>query len=317
MNRQLGCGTLGLGCMGMVNPNRNEDYIKVIHKALDAGITFLNTGDFYGHGKSELALGNALKGRRREEAYISVKFGVMREPNGRLYGLDVRPDSIKNYLTYTLSRLRLDYIDLYQPARMDEAIPVEEVIGAISELVDAGYVRDIGITQVDSETLRRANAVHKIRYVESEYSLFNRSIEKNIIPTAKELGIDVVAFGALAHGLLSGSFTKEKSQFMSRIPMMRPENIDQNLLLVKALTEIADEKQISLPQLAIAWLLHQDENIVTLVGASRLTSLNDSMGAADIHLDPSDLKRIEDVIPPEKIAGDSMPKVTFRNGKLI
>ena len=311
-------GKMGLGCMRMIDFDRKEDYIATIHKALDSGINFINTGDFYGTGNSEMIIGEALKGQKRENAYVSVKFGVLFGPNGSLYGLDVRPQSIKNFLTHSLHRLHLDYIDLYQPARIDLGIPVEETIGAISELVQAGYVRHIGITQVDADTLRRANAVHPIRLIESEYSLFSRRIEKEILPTARELGIGVVAFGVLAHGLLSGTFSKEASaHFNHRIPLFSEENIDKNLRVVDALSLIADEKEITLPQLAIAWLLHKGDDLLTLVGASRLSSLQSSLKAMDVKLSGMDIERIENAVSEDKIAGNSMPDAHFKNGVLV
>ena len=206
---------LGLGCGRMSNSTGAADRIEsiaTIHAALDAGITYINTADFYSSGHNEMLIGEALKGYNRDKAFISVKFGGLIAPNGAMYGLDVRPLIIKNYLTYSLKRLNLDYIDLYQPGRIDLGIPIEETIGAISHMVKAGYVKHIGITQVDADTLRKAHSVHPISLVESEYSLFNRNIEKEILPTARELGIGVVAFGALAHGLLSGTnMEREKS----------------------------------------------------------------------------------------------------------
>lgn len=317
-NNGLELYKVGLGCMGMVNTESRAENIATIHKALDSGINLINTGDFYGSGKSEMAVGEALKGQKREKAFVSVKFGVLFEPNGAMYGLDVRPFTIKNYLTHTLKRLNLDYIDLYQPARIDLGIPVEETIGAISELVKAGYVKHVGITQVDSDTLRRAHATHPISLIESEYSLFNRGIEKDIIPVARELGIGVVAFGALAHGLLSGSYSNDGSnRFSSRIPIFFKENIGKNLELIEELRVIADEKNITIPQLAIAWLLSKGEDIVTLIGASRLSTLNDSLKSVDVKLSLADIEKIENIMAHDKIAGNSFPEAKFKNGLLL
>ncbi|MFF2875026.1 aldo/keto reductase [Gottfriedia sp. NPDC057991] len=303
---------LGLGCGGMINDANKSENIATIHEALDSGINHLNTADFYGFGKSEMVIGEALKGQKREKAFVSVKFGVLAAPNGSFYGLDVRPLSIKNYLTYTLKRLNLDYIDLYQPARIDLGIPVEETIGAISDLVKEGYVKQIGITQVDAETLRKANSVHPISFIETEYSLFNRSMEKEILPTARELGVGVVAFGAIAHGLLSGTFSKNNAK--SYIPMFAEGNIDKNLELVEELRKIADEKNITIPQLALAWLSSKGDDIITLVGASRRTTLRDSLKSVDVKLSADDIERIEKAIPEDKIAGSSFPKMEFKNG---
>lgn len=303
---------LGLGCGGMIKDDNKSENIATIHEAIDSGINHLNTADFYGFGKSEMVIGEALKGQKREKAFVSVKFGVLAAPNGSFYGLDVRPLSIKNYLTYTLKRLNLDYIDLYQPARIDLGIPVEETIGAISDLVKEGYVKHVGITQVDANTLRKANSVHPISFIETEYSLFNRSMEKEILPTARELGVGVVAFGALAHGLLSGTFSKDNAK--SYIPMFAEGNIDKNLELVEDLRKIADEKNITIPQLALAWLSSKGDDIITLVGASRRTTLRDSLKSVDIQLSADDIERIEKAIPEDKIAGSSFPKMEFKNG---
>ncbi|PEJ52364.1 aldo/keto reductase [Bacillus sp. AFS002410] len=311
-NNGLELHKIGLGCGGMIKDDNKSENIATIHEALDFGINHLNTADFYGFGKSETVIGEVLKGKKRENAFVSLKFGVLAEPNGAFYGLDVRPLSIKNYLTYSLKRLNLDYIDLYQPARIDLGIPVEETIGEISDLVKAGYVKNIGITQVDADTLRRANSVHPISFIETEYSLFNRSMEKEILPTARELGVGVVAFGALAHGLLSGTFSKTNSK--SYIPMFAEGNIDKNLELVEQLRKIADEKNVTIPQLALAWLSSKGDDIIALVGASRRTTLRDSLKSVDIKLSAEDIARIEKAIPEDQIAGSSFPKMEFKNG---
>ena len=317
-NNELELYKLGLGCGGMTITEDKSENIETIHEALDFGINLLNTADFYGSGKSEMVLGEALKGQNRDKAFLSVKFGALVAPSGSMYGLDVRPLTIKNYITYTLKRLNLDYIDLYQPARIDLGIPVEETIGAISDLVKAGYVKHIGITQVDADTLRRANSVHPISFIEAEYSLFNRNIEKEILPTARELGIGVVAFGALAHGLLSGTWSKSKSHmYNSMIPLFFEENIDKNLELVEELRKIADEKHITIPQLAIAWLSSKGTDIITLVGASRRTTLQDSLKSMDVNLSANDIQRIEKAIPEDKIAGGSFSNMAFKNGVIV
>lgn len=317
-NNDLQLYRIGLGCAGMRSEQNKSENIATIHKALDNGINMLNTADFYGTGESEIIIGEALKGRRRDDAFVSVKFGALMAPNGSMYGLDVRPLTIKNYLAHTLKKLKLDYIDLYQPGRIDLGIPVEETIGAISDLVKEGYIKHIGITQVDSETLKRANNVHPISFVETEYSLFNRGIEKDILKTARELGIGVVTFGSLAHGLLSGTWSKEKSHmYNSMIPLFFKENIDKNLELVENLKKIALEKEITLPQLALAWSLSKGEDIITLVGASRQYTLLDSLKAKDIVLNKDDIKRIENAIPEREILGASFPSMSFKNGMVV
>lgn len=241
---------------------------------------------------------------------------MLTEPTGRMYGLDVRSHHIKNYLAYSMKRLNVDYIDLYQPARIDLGIPIEETIGAISYLVKEGYVRHIGVTQVNEEVLRKANAVHPISLIEPEYSLFNRSMEKDILPTARELGVGVAPFGVLAHGLLSGSFTKEKvGAHNSWIPLFAKDNIDKNFLLVEELKKIAAEKEVNLPQLVIAWVLSKGEDILPIVGANRPSTFHDSLKSIEINLEENDLKKIEAAVPESEIAGSSFPNAKFRNGK--
>lgn len=310
---------LGLGCGRLANPDADKnESIKTIRTALDSGITLLNTADFYGSGTSEMLIGEALKGYDRDRAFISLKFGALMDPKGRMYGLDVDPKNIKNYITYSLKRLNVDYIDLYQPARIDLGIPVEETIGAIADLVKEGYVKHIGLTQVDAETLRKANSVHPISLVELEYSLFNRKIEKELLPTARELGIDVVAFGALAHGILSGTWTKDKSEgYNSMIPLYAKENIEKNLSLVEELRKIAVEKQVTIPQLVFAWLLAKGEDIIPLIGSRQVTNLQQSIKSLDIKLSEDDVRRIELAIPENKIAGESFPNMKFKNGIVV
>ncbi|WP_231952482.1 aldo/keto reductase [Paenibacillus sp. AD87] len=241
---------------------------------MDAGIAHLNTADFYSSGHNEMLIGEALKGSQREKAFLSVKFGALVAPDGFMYGLDVRPKHIKNYLAYTLKRLNVEYIDLYQPARSDLDIPVEEVIEAVSDMVQAGYVKHIGLTQVDAETLRKANSVYPIRMVEYQYSLFNRKIEQDILPIAKELGIEVVAFGTLAHGLLGRTFSKDKvDPSNAHITLFSENNIDKNLSLVEALLEISKDYQMTVAQLAIVWVLAKGDEIIPLIGARTVNQL--------------------------------------------
>lgn len=312
---------LGLGCGRMSNATGSADRseaIATIHAALDAGISHINTADFYSSGHNEMLVGEALKGYNRDKFFLSVKFGGLVAPNGMMYGLDVRPLTIKNYLAHSLKRLNVDYIDLYQPARFDLAIPIEETIGAISDMVKAGYVKQIGITQVDADTLRKAHSVHRISLIESQYSLFNRNIEKEILPTARELGIGVVAFGALAHGLLGGTWSKDKEDVNnSRIPLFFKENIEKNLSLVEALREIALEKQMTVSQLAFTWMLSKGDDIIPLIGARKVSQLQESIKCLDVSLSESDIKRIEDAIPENEIAGGSFPEFKFKNGLAV
>lgn len=312
---------IGLGCghMSNVNEAAKSAGIAAIHAAFEDGINHLNTADFYGAGRSEMVIGEALKGYQRDQYFISLKFGALNTLDGSLYGLDVSPHHVKNYLAHSLRRLNLDYIDLYQPARIDLGIPVEETIGAISELVQAGYVKQIGISQVDAETLRRAHATHPISWLEVEYSLFNRSIEKEILPTARELGIGVVAFGAVAHGLLAGNWTEERilKNKGGYIPLFFEGNIEKNVALVKKLGEIAAKKQMTLSQLAFAWILSKGEDIIPLIGTVSPTHLQEAMRSLDLHLTEDDVREIEEAIPEHEIAGASFPNIQFRNGKTV
>lgn len=312
---------IGLGCGHMSNVNEavKSAGVAAIHSAFESGINHLNTGDFYGAGRSEMVIAEALKGYKRDDYFISLKFGAMNTPSGSLYGLDVSPQHVKNYLAYSLTRLNLDYIDLYQPARIDLGIPVEETIGAISDLVKAGYVRQIGVSQVDAETLRRAHATHPISWVEVEYSLFNRSIEKELLPTARELGIGVVAFGALAHGLLAGQWTEERIEKSKGgyVPLFFEENIGKNVALAKKLEEIAVKKQMTLSQLAFAWILSKGEDIIPLIGTVSPVHLQEALQSLDILLTEEDIREIEDAIPEQEIAGASFPNMQFRNGKTV
>lgn len=311
----------GLGCMSMTMKDKTEN-TAVIHEALQDGITFLNTGDFYSSGESEMVLGSALKAAPRSNYYISVKFGGLMAPGGGMYGLDVHPARIKNNLTHSLKRLRLDYVDLYQPCRIDMGIPVEETIGAIADLVKEGYVRHIGISEVDAATLERANAVHPIQYAEMDYSLFNRSIETDILPAARRLGIRIVSFGILAHGLLSGAWTKERverGEYPSGMPLglFSGGNIEKNIVLVENLQVIAEEKQVSLSQLAHAWALAKGDDMIPLIGTGKLSHFRDSLCARELSLSAQDIERIEAAAPREKIAGEAMRKIRFKNGAIL
>ena len=316
LSRQLGTNgstvsAIGLGCMGMSDfygPTDRTESIATIHAALDAGITLLDTGDFYGMGHNELLLHEALAGRKREDVFIAVKFGGLRAPDRSFLGFDARPAAVKNFLAYTLQRLGTDYIDLYQPARLDPTVPIEETISAISEMVQAGYVRHIGLSEMGAETIRRAHAVHPISWLQIEYSLLSRSIEAEILPTVRELGIAITAYGVLSRGLLSGHWSKERSEqaqdFRGHLPRFSGENLDRNLSLVEALRSIAQEYNATVAQVAIAWVLSQGNDIIPLVGARRRDRLSEALGALDLHLSENDLAQIEAAIPPDAVAGD-------------
>ncbi|MBQ3395106.1 MAG: aldo/keto reductase [Synergistaceae bacterium] len=308
---------LGLGCMGMSIRRNADRSIQTIHEAIDKGITFLNTGNFYQCGESEMLLGHALKGIQREKYFLSVKFGLLFSPDGRMYGLDVHPFHIKAQLTYSLRRLGLEYIDLYQPSRMDESIPVEDIIGELADLKNAGYIRNIGLTEIDSETLRRAEKVHHIHTVEAEYSLIDRSIETSIVPVADELGINVLAFGALGHGLLNERIlTSGDAPTASPMggPMLNAENLPKNLPLVRALKEIADKKNVSLSQLMTAWVLTKCPKIMCLIGTASPEHLQQNIDALNINLTSEDMNEIENIASSHKVYGNDMRKLRFANG---
>lgn len=322
-NTKQYCG-FGLGCgrLSVADAEKQQESVRVLHGALEQGVTFLNTADFYGAGESELAIGEALKGQKRDQAYISLKFGALMAPSGSMYGLDVHPSRVKNYLTHSLKRMKLDYVDLYQPARIDLAIPVEETVGSIADLVKAGYVRDIGLTQVDADALRKGHAVHPIRYFEAEYSLFNRDIEQDILPVARELGVAVVAFGLLAHGMLSGAWTKERAAegppaHNAHIGLFQKGNFEKNIILVERLRLLASEKPCSISQLVHAWALTKGRDIIPLIGVSRLSQFEESLQAKELAFSEEEIKRIEAAIPKAEIAGNSFPNMQFRDGVVV
>ncbi|GHO77119.1 aldo/keto reductase [Ktedonobacter sp. SOSP1-85] len=301
---------LGLGCMGMSDlygPADENESIATIHAALEAGITLLDTGDFYGMGHNELLLRQALQGRKREQAIISVKFGALRDPAGGWSGNDGRPAAVKNFLAYTLRRLGTDYIDIYRPARVDPTVPIEETIGAIADMVKAGYVRHIGLSEASAQTIRRAAMIHPISDLQIEYSLLSRSLEENILPTCRELGIGITAYGVLSRGLLSGHWSKERDMaagdFRGFSPRFMGENLDHNLALVEALRSIAEVRGVTVAQIAIAWVLSRGSDIVPLIGARRRERLTEALGALDLQLTTEDLAQIERAVPAGAAAG--------------
>ena len=303
---------LGLGCMGMSDlygPADRGAAIATIHAALEVGITLLDTGDFYGMGHNEMLIAEALKGRRREDVRISVKFGAQRDPAGAWIGYDARPQAVKTALAYTLKRLGTDHVDIYRPSRLDPAVPIEDTMGALAELVQAGYVRHIGLSEVGSATIRRAQAVHPIADVQIEYSLLSRGIEADILPTCRDLGIGVTAYGVLSRGLLSGHWSKERASggmpdFRTASPRFQGENLDRNLILVEALRGVAERLGATPAQVAIAWVLSRGPDIVPLVGARRPDRLAESLAALDLFLSEADLAAIEAAVPAGAAAGD-------------
>jgi len=305
---------IGLGCMGMSDfygPADRGESISTIHAALDAGITLLDTGDFYGMGHNEMLIGEALAGRSRDAVQISVKFGALRTPDRKWLGYDSRPAAVWNFMSYSLQRLGVDHLDIYRPARLDPGVPIEETIGAMADMVKAGYIRHIGLSEVGSDTIRRAHAVHPISDLQIEYSLLSRGIESDILKTCRELGIGVTAYGVLSRGLISGHWSKDRSgtqDFRAMSPRFQGENLDANLALVNTLRQIADEIGATPAQIAIAWVAAQGKDIVPLVGARRRDRLTEALGALNVKLTPAHLTELAKAFPPDIAAGSRYPE---------
>ncbi|TCN30444.1 aldo/keto reductase [Sinorhizobium americanum] len=305
---------IGLGCMamsGMYGPADRAESMATIHAALDAAVTLLDTGDFYGMGHKEMLIREALAGRDRDQVQLSVKFGALRDAAGGWSGYDGRPKAVRNFLAYSLQRLGVDYIDIYRPSRLDPDVPIEETIGAIADMVKAGYVRHIGLSEVGAETIRRAAAVHPIRDLQIEYSLISRGIEDQILPTCRELGIGITAYGVLSRGLISGHWQKDAAKtgdFRAMSPRFQEGNVDQNLALVEALRRVAAGKDATVAQIAIAWVAARGRDIVPLVGARRRDRLSEALGSQAVQLNADDLAAIEHAIPKDAAAGARYPE---------
>jgi aryl-alcohol dehydrogenase-like predicted oxidoreductase len=300
---------VGLGLMGMsgiYGPADEAESIATIRAALDAGITLLDTGDFYGMGHNEMLLREALRGTGRGSVFIQVKFGGQRDPRGAFIGHDASPVAVKNSLAYSLQRLGTDYVDLYQPARLDPHVPIEDTVGAIAEMIEAGFVRYLGLSEVGAATIRRAHAVHPVTALQIEYSLMSRGIETEILPAVRELGIGVTAYGVLSRGLLSSASAREigENDPRARFPRFRAENLGRNLDLLGALEKIAQEHGVTTAQLAIAWVLSRGTDIIPLIGTKRRDRLAEALGALDLRLTPADLAALEAAIPAGQVAGD-------------
>ncbi|MFJ4711821.1 aldo/keto reductase [Streptomyces sp. NPDC088785] len=305
---------LGLGCMGMsalYGESDRAESIATVHAALDAGVTLLDTGDFYAMGHNEMLIGEALRSApaaARANALTSVKFGALRDADGGWSGYDGRPQAVRNFAAYSLQRLGVDHIDVYRLARLDPDVPIEETVGAIAELVEKGHVRHIGLSEVGAETIRRAAATAPVSDLQIEYSLISRGVEDTILPTTRELGIGITAYGVLSRGLISGHYTRDRQlapgDFRSFSPRFQGENLDHNLTLVDRLREIADGKGVSVAQIAIAWVLGRGEDVVPLIGARSRTRLTEALGALDVTLDAADLAAIERAVPAGAAAGD-------------
>ena len=306
-------GALGLGCMGMSDvygPADRGESIATIHAALEAGVTLIDTGDFYAMGHNELLIAEALRGRNHDNLQLSVKFGGMRDPAGAFMGFDNRPIAIKNFVAYSLVRLGVEVIDIYRPARLDPNVPIEDTVGAIADLIKAGYVKHIGLSEVGSETIRRAHKVHPITDLQIEYSLISRGIEDDILPTCRELGIGITAYGVLSRGLIGGHFTKNgmnARDYRSHSPRFSAANIDRNLALVDKIRAVADDIGASVAQVAIAWVAAQGQDILPVVGARRRDRLTEALGSLDVKLTPAHLRALAEAIPADAAAGGRYP----------
>jgi aryl-alcohol dehydrogenase-like predicted oxidoreductase len=302
---------VGLGCMAMSDVYRNPDEeagFRTILAALDSGMTLLNTGDFYGNGKNELLIGRALKGRR-QQAFVCVKAGALKSPKGEYLGFDMRPVAMKNFVAHSLTRLGTDYIDLYQPSRVDPRVPIEDTIGALSDLVKEGWIRYIGLSEAGASSIRRAHRVHPISAHEVEYSLFGRDIEDQLLPTCRELGIATVCYSVLAGGLLGGDYrggTREPSM-REHMPRYQPGSLEINLALVDKLKVVAANKGTTVAALAIAWVLAQGNDLIALVGARKPEKLSDALAAAELDLSSEDLEAIADAMPKNAVVGKQYP----------
>jgi aryl-alcohol dehydrogenase-like predicted oxidoreductase len=308
---------LGLGAMGMSDlygPADEAESIATIHAAIDAGITLIDTGDFYGSGHNEMLIRDALRQRDRDDVVISVKFGARRSPGGAFQPAppETDPVAVKDRLAYTLRRLGTDHVDIYRPTRLNPDVPIEDTVGAIAGMVEAGHVRHIGLSEVGAATLRRAAAVHPISDLQIEYSLLSRGIEAEILPTARELGIGITAYGVLSRGLLSGHWTPDRAltgtDFRGHVPRFQGENLTTNLALVDALRTVADSIGATVAQVAIAWVAARGTDVVPLVGARRRDRLQESLAAADLVLSDDDVAAIEAAVPAGAGAGERYPQ---------
>jgi len=301
---------IGLGCMGMSDlygPADEAQGIATVHAAIEAGITLLDTGDFYGMGHNEMLIREALRGGRREQVLLSVKFGALRDPAGNWSGYDARPQAVKNFVAYSLRRLGTDHIDIYRPARLDPHVPIEDTVGAIAEMVKAGHVRYIGLSEVGVETIRRAAAVHPISDLQIEYGLASRGVEPRIIPALRELGIGMTAYGVLSRGLLTGAKPSGPRDLRAHLPRFAAGNAEKNRPLVDALARLAAAKGVSAAQLAIAWVrakaASQGVTIVPTIGARTRKQIGDALASVDVTLEASEVAALEAAVPASQIAG--------------
>ncbi|WP_181272713.1 aldo/keto reductase [Brevibacterium oceani] len=297
----------GLGAMSMsgaYGPASDEEGTAAIRTYLDAGGNLIDTGDFYAAGHNEMLIGRALAERDRDDVILSVKFGAVLSPDGAFIGFDSRPDAVRNSLSYSLRRLGTDHIDIYRPARLDPNVPIEDTVGAIAELVEAGYVRSIGLSEVGAETIRRAAAVAPISDLQIEYSLLTRSIESNgILDACRKLGIGITAYGALAKGMFAGKTDGNRAMF----PRFQGENLVHNQGITSALGELASARGITLPQLAIAWVAAQGEGVVPVVGSRTPDQVRATLSSTEVQLSSDDLAAVAEVLAGTEVRGDRYP----------
>jgi aryl-alcohol dehydrogenase-like predicted oxidoreductase len=308
----LGRMKLGLGCMGMsgmYGATDDAESVRTIQAAIDRGVTLLDTGDFYGMGHNEMLIGRAIAGRR-DRVQLSVKFGALRGPDGSWLGFDGRPVAVKNFVAYSLKRLGVEAIDIYRPGRLDPAVPIEETVGAIAELVKAGYVRAIGLSEVGVETIRRAHRVHPIVDLQIEYSLASRGPEREIFPVLRELGIGATLYGVLSRGLLTGSKPKGASDFRAHLPRFTGDHLGKNEQAVRELRRFAEERGMTPGQLALAWVLARQPAFTPLIGAKTIAQLEDAIGAFERKLSPEDLEEVERIA---SISGDRYQSVQMKH----